>query len=185
MTDEKKQRRRARDAARYAANPEKVRARNAAWRATPHGVTYRAAYYAANREKARTHNAAWYAANKEHSKAYRVTNKERDAARKAAYRTANPDKALAIKSRYKAKKTRQLAVWRDDKAIAHIYERAAMLTAVTGIQFTVDHLYPLQGKTVSGLHTEANLVTIPASENFAKCNQLPEDFYRRRPAPPR
>lgn len=52
-----------------------------------------------------------------------------------------------------------------------MYKKAAYLTEVTGIKWTVDHIIPLNGKNVRGLHVPWNLRVIPGSENFSKgCN---------------
>jgi hypothetical protein len=45
-------------------------------------------------------------------------------------------------------------------------------TKMTGIEWHVDHIIPLQGKNVSGLHTPYNLQVIPASWNTAKGNKF-------------
>ena len=43
--------------------------------------------------------------------------------------------------------------------------------------YHVDHYYPLQGEVCSGLHVLENLRHIPAAENLAKNNKMPEIFY--------
>lgn len=46
------------------------------------------------------------------------------------------------------------------------------MTQSTGIDYQVDHIVPLRSPIVSGLHCEANLRVITATENAQKGNML-------------
>lgn len=58
----------------------------------------------------------------------------------------------------------------DWNAIESLYLEAVRRTETEGIRYEVDHIIPLQGKLVSGLHVPTNLRVIPKSENAAKRN---------------
>jgi len=58
--------------------------------------------------------------------------------------------------------------------IEEIYHLAALRTKMFGFQWHVDHIVPLQGKTVSGLHVPKNLRVIPWLENVKKGNKYLE-----------
>ena len=56
--------------------------------------------------------------------------------------------------------------------ITEIYELAALRTKLFGFGWHVDHIIPLQGKLVSGLHVPENMRVIPAIENIKKKNKF-------------
>lgn len=56
--------------------------------------------------------------------------------------------------------------------IRAFYNEAARLTWRTGTPHHVDHVIPLQGQNVSGLHVPENMRVIPALENIRKSNKF-------------
>lgn len=62
--------------------------------------------------------------------------------------------------------------WRDREKIKAIYDEAKRLTVETGVQYHVDHIYPLQGDFCCGLHVHHNLRVLTATENCSKNNGM-------------
>ena len=53
-----------------------------------------------------------------------------------------------------------------------VYEFARQLKELTGWDWHVDHIIPLQGENVCGLHIPQNLQVVPALLNQRKHNKL-------------
>lgn len=70
----------------------------------------------------------------------------------------------------KAAKLLRTPKWADHDAIARIYRECYRLTHRTKIVHHVDHILPLQGRKVSGLHVAENLRVVTATENVRKSN---------------
>ena len=106
---------------------------------------------------------------------YRVANREKVSATKKAYAQSNRHKVNASVARREAAKAQRTPVWltEDDHwMIEQAYELAALRTKMFGVAWHVDHILPLRGKTVSGLHTPYNMQVILGSENCRKGNRV-------------
>lgn len=63
--------------------------------------------------------------------------------------------------------------WADFCEIASLIAERDRATEATGVAHHVDHIYPLAGKLVCGLHVHTNMRVIPASDNLRKNNAMP------------
>lgn len=122
--------------------------------------------------------AEYYQKNKEKQSAYYEEQYQDPEKRKARcersrqWRKDNPEKLLAQIAYRRAKKLKATPAWADKAAILAIYKECVRITTETGIAHQVDHIIPLNGTLVSGLHVESNLQIITAEENNKKNNSF-------------
>lgn len=157
-------------------------------------------YRAANRERLSEKNRAYYEANRDHllekKRRYRIENLECVAARGKARYKADKERILARNRNYtkknphiitaKSNKRRAAKLQRTitlapehEAELKRIYAEAKRISETTGTLHHVDHIVPLQGKEMSGLHVPWNLEVVPARENLAKSNKV--DYSRALP----
>ena len=70
---------------------------------------------------------------------------------------------------------RATPTWADMRAIRAVYAEAERLTIETGVLHHVDHIIPLHGEDVCGLHVHWNLRPLPWRDNIVKKNKLLDD----------
>lgn len=70
----------------------------------------------------------------------------------------------------RAKKLLRTPSWVDYDAIRAIYAEAFRISGETGIKHQVDHVLPLQGRLVSGLHVHTNMQILTRAANIRKSN---------------
>ena len=79
--------------------------------------------------------------------------------------------ALADSAIRRALKNNATPQWADKKAIKKIYHDCILFNQQTGIKHEVDHIVPLRGLNVTGLHVESNLQIISSIKNRSKSNK--------------
>jgi hypothetical protein len=118
--------------------------------------------------------------NQYRGRVYRAANPEKVSIACSKSRVANPEGTIAtIKAWYAARpgykksqhrkyilsQKRATPAWADQARISQIYRGCPD-------GFHVDHVVPLHGKTVSGLHVPENLQYLPAVDNMKKGNKF-------------
>ena len=153
------------------------------------------AYAQRNRERAYQRVKEWRAANPEklaeQHKRYAAKYPEKIVAKTLAWKARNPETAkevsrrsrqknsarvLANKAKYRAVKLQATPSWLNKGhwfEIGCVYLYRDALKKI-GFDYHVDHIVPLQGKKVSGLHVPENLQVLPAEKNRLKNNQYGE-----------
>lgn len=126
-------------------------------------------YAESNKEKRQKWSREWEAANKDYRKAYRDRNRDAINENSRRSKARNMDKVLA-RNRVYSHRARKATAWADRSLMSDIY-LLAKIYREAGFPCHVDHVVPLHGKLVSGLHTDANLHVLPAGDNIRKRNR--------------
>jgi hypothetical protein len=147
-------------------------------------------WYSKNKDRYRKSNKKWADKNKEHLriktkkyaeknkdkiKEYRIKNRERILQKAREWQINNPAKCVRNVSARRAAKIKCTPKWLNESQknqIFEFYQFAKVQTERTGIKHEVDHIIPIKGHNVSGLHVPWNLQVISAEQNRRKSNKL-------------
>lgn len=121
----------------------------------------------------------YYRKNKDHkssyNKEYRSTHLQECRERDREYYRNNKHIRIAGNARRRVAVLQAIPSWANLEKIKDIYKQREELTKQTGIVYHVDHIIPLRGRNVCGLHVENNLRVIPGSDNLSKhCKLIDE-----------
>lgn len=127
-----------------------------------------------HRETQRTYVKAHYAANRQiyilRAADWRRMNPEQRREIANAWVRNNPAKALAAVRKRQAAKLQRTPPWADLDAIARFY-------IARPLGYVIDHVIPLRGKLVSGLHVLNNLQYLTPESNMMKLNKFDPETY--------
>jgi len=124
-------------------------------------------YFFKNKEKINNKAKQWYKDNTEYAKQKSSLNSKK-------WRTENKEKNCSKSNRYRALKLQAVPKWVDEEGmwlIDEAYSLAKLRSKVTKNKWHVDHIVPLKGRNVCGLHVIENLQVILATQNFKKGNK--------------
>lgn len=87
------------------------------------------------------------------------------------YLRDNREKLYAYVNARRTRLQQATPPWVSMKEIRKIYRLCAKVTVETGVEHHVDHVVPIKGRGVCGLHVPWNLQLLPGADNRKKSNK--------------
>jgi hypothetical protein len=112
--------------------------------------------------------------SREITKAYRTRHREKELVRYTKYNKDHPEVRAAHSAKRRAYHKNATPVWLTDEQkqdMTCMYALAKKFEKLCNTIYHVDHIVPLAGKDICGLHVPWNLQLLPASINIAKSNK--------------
>lgn len=122
-------------------------------------------YYTENKQKELSNSRAYQKYNYDKLKEHRQDNLIIFRRASSKWRKNNKEANRFKRSLERARKLKATPKWANLKRIKEIYENCPK-------GHHVDHIIPLKGKEICGLHIETNLQYLPAKENLKKGNKV-------------
>lgn len=136
-------------------------------RQTPENLKKEREYQCKRRE-----DPEYMAKQRERDRRYRAENCDKIAEQKREYRAENLNKIAALTAKRRAAKLQRTPKWANQEDIKRVYAWALLAERATGIPHEVDHIIPLRGKNVSGLHVHNNLNPLMYWDHWGKGNSF-------------
>jgi len=106
---------------------------------------------------------------------YRQNNQDKVKGCQSKYYENNKELFFNHNSKRRAKSRNATPSWLSSEQKAHMkrtHKLRLLIEEATGVKYHVDHIVPLNGKSICGLNVPWNLEVIQAKENLSKSNKF-------------
>jgi len=110
---------------------------------------------------------------KDYDTEWREANRDKKAKHYKKWQQLNKETVRGLNAKRRAYEQSAIPLWFDKEKVQYYYNIAAYFTELSGgfVKYHVDHVIPLKGKNVCGLHVQNNLQVLKAVDNLRKSNK--------------